>query len=473
MAFELCRYLPWQRPGLWRRLSHDLWRRLSAAGLAALLALHPLLAHARESGRHAVLVVDANTGRTLYQRAADELRHPASLTKLMTLYLLFELIEQGRLSVTSKITFSAHAVSAPPSSLEVEAGTEITVIDAIKALIVKSANDVAIAVAERIAGSEERFAQLMTRKAHELGMKSTEFRNASGLPDSEQVTTARDIMVLALRLYDQFPSYYPLFATRTFTWRGDTYRNHNTLLFRYRGLEGMKTGYIRAAGFNLVAAARRGRKHVLVAYFGGKTSAQRNAAVRAHLDSAFAKASESKTRRPAPADAAQRKSASMGGQTNETAVASASAPAPQPGKLVAGASDIEVARVRPVRAPLRAAMAPLEPDGEASAKADAPPSAHATDADSADELASAPEGSFHVQVGAYQTKGDAERQLAWVRERAGAVLAAHAPHTSQVKRGDKVFFRARYVGFSAQAAADDVCSDLKRLEIDCLVMKAE
>ena len=229
--------------------------------LAAVIALPSLAAPAEAAARHAVLVLDANTGRPLYQKSADAPRHPASLTKLMTLYLLFELIEQGRLTLASKISFSANAVAVQPSKLGVEAGTEITVIDAIKALIVKSANDVAIAVAEHIAGSEEQFAALMTRKAHELGMKATEFRNASGLPDRDQVTTARDMMTLALRLYDQFPEYYPLFATRTFTWGDDTYRNHNRLLFRYKGLDGMKTGYIRASGFNLVASARRGKKY--------------------------------------------------------------------------------------------------------------------------------------------------------------------------------------------------------------------
>src|SRR5262249_54470093 len=151
-----------------------------------------------------------------------------------------------------------------------------------------------------VGGSEGHFAELMNRKARELGMTKTVFRNASGLPDRDQVTTARDMMALALRLNDQFPRLYPLFATRTFTWGGDTYRNHNTLLFRYEGLDGMKTGYTRASGFNLVASVRRGKKHVLAAYFGGKTAALRNAAVRAHLDAGLAKASERKTRTPAP-----------------------------------------------------------------------------------------------------------------------------------------------------------------------------
>ncbi len=162
-----------------------------------------------------MLVIDANSGRILYQTAADEPRYPASLVKLMTLYMVFELIEQGRLNYRTKIRFSANAVAAAPSKLDVAEGTEIDLIDAIKALITKSANDVAVALAEHIASSEERFAQLMTQKARQLGMTATTFRNASGLPDTQQVTTARDMITLALKLHDDFPKHYPLFATRT------------------------------------------------------------------------------------------------------------------------------------------------------------------------------------------------------------------------------------------------------------------
>jgi D-alanyl-D-alanine carboxypeptidase len=453
MTFNICRRLLRRRAGL--------HRRLAAAMLAAVLALQPWLAHAEGDARRAVLVVDANTGRTLYQSGADALRHPASLTKLMTLYILFELIQQGRLTLASRITFSANAAGAPPSGLDVEAGAEITVGDAIKALIVKSANDVAIAVAEHIAGSEAAFAELMNRKAEALGMKSTEFRNASGLPDSEQVTTARDMITLALRLHDHFPRFYPLFATRTFAWGSETYRSHNTLLFRYRGLEGLKTGYIRASGFNLVAAARRGKKHVFVAYFGGKTAALRNAAVRAHLDQGFTKASEAKTRRPVPIAvplAAEKvKGAPVDGEAREEAVAHV--PPLQAAKRASTAENIEIARVRPVRV------------GPSDAKAKATPRAESAPADEDD--APTPKGVFHVQIGAYQTRGEAERQLATVSERAGTVLGDHSAYMSRIKRGDKIFFRARYVGFEAHASATGVCNELKQMEIDCLVMKAE
>jgi D-alanyl-D-alanine carboxypeptidase len=493
------------------------WRRLVAVALAAGIACSPLTHAYASGGRHAVLVVDANTGRVLYQRAADEPRFPASLAKLMTLYLLFEQLAEGRLSLTDKIRFSANAVAQPPSSLDVEVGAEIAVIDAIKALIVKSANDVAVAVAEHIAGSQEKFAELMSRKARDLGMTATVFRNASGLPDAEQVTTARDMITLALRLHDQFPKHYSLFATRTFRWGGETYRNHNTLLFRYAGLEGMKTGYIRASGFNLVASARRGNKHVLAAYFGGKTAALRNAAVRAHLDTGFDKASQKKTRHPGPLLMAQAKAppdtppvdarqavaeavapAPAGPaqiarpEPNAPPIAFAAVPEPQPASRppVAAATGLELMRARPVLAEgampaaEAASRAPADIEDllnqpEAAPPAEAPRSTASEDAAPAARTAavaaaaSAPLDAFQVQVGAYQTQDEAERQLASVRQRAGSVLDARTSHLAQLKRGEIVIFRARYTGFDGRSSADHTCTELKRLKIDCLVMKAE
>jgi len=425
------------------------------AALAAALTLNAALGrvYAEATGRHAVLVIDANTGRVLYERSADELRIPASLVKLMTLYVIFEMIETGQLTYKTRISFSANAVGAAPSKLDVAEGTEIELIDAIKALITKSANDVAVAVAEHISGSEERFAQLLTRKARHLGMSHTQFRNASGLPDDDQVTTARDMVTLALRLQDDFPAHYPLFATRTFTWGGDTFRNHNTLLFNYPGLDGMKTGYTRASGFNLVASVRRGQKHVIAAYFGGTTAALRNAAVRVHLDAALLKASEAKTRRPAALRIAQVKAAP----------ASADVPAPQPAARPPVRAGVEILRVRPVSA--TPAPAPVPPAPAAPPVKRAAPPAILPKA--------AVSGAFHVQIGAFQSQGEAERRLASVRQQAGSLLAARAPFTTEVKLGEKVLYRARYGGFDAQASAAVVCDALKRLSIECLVMKAE
>jgi D-alanyl-D-alanine carboxypeptidase len=437
---------PWHRP----------WRRLGAAVLASSLALHALLgpALAEVTGRHAVLVIDANTGRVLHQSSADARRFPASLVKLMTLYLVFELIESGRLSYRTTIRFSANAAGAAPSRLDVDEGAEISLLDAIKALVTKSANDVAVAIAEHIAGSEERFAQMMTQKARQLGMNATTFRNASGLPDPQQVTTARDMITLALRLHDDFPRHYPLFATRTFTFNGDTFRNHNTLLFSFQGLDGLKTGYIRASGFNLVASVRRGNKHVVAAVFGGSTAAARNAAMRTYLTMGLLKASTTKTRQPEPRPAV----AQAKGHISSVVVPAPKAAAPPP-RAEPPAPGIAMARVRPV--PVQGAAKQPHPGTIESVLEKTQRTAHS------------PTGAFQIQVGAYQSQDEAERRLASVREMATGLLGGRVPVTAVVKQGEKTFYRARYGGFEEQSTAAGVCGELKRLKIDCLVMKAE
>ncbi len=251
------------------------------------------------AARHAALVVDANTGRVLHAQFADEARYPASLAKMMTLYVVFEELQQGRLTPSTRIKVSENAAGTPPSRLDLDAGSEITVGDAVKALITKSANDVAVAVAEHISGTTEKFAALMTQKARSLGMGATVFKNPHGLPDASQVTTARDMVTLALRLNDHFPRYYSLFATRSFAYNGSLYRNHNTLLGRFEGTDGIKTGYTSASGFNLVSSVRRDGKHVVGAIFGGSTAASRNAHMKTLLTRALHNASKEKTRRPA------------------------------------------------------------------------------------------------------------------------------------------------------------------------------
>src|SRR5215472_10902159 len=336
-------------------------RGAGIAGMLAplILAAWPLPPPAHAAGKSAVLVVDANTGRVLHESAADELRHPASLAKMMTLYLAFERIEQGRLSYQTKICISANAAAAAPTKLELAEGEEIVLIDAIKALITKSANDLAVAMAEHIAGREEKFAKLMTQKAHQLGMAATVFRNASGLPDDEQVTTARDMVTLALHLQDDFPQHYALFATRTFTYGGETLHNHNTLLDNFEGTDGIKTGYTRASGFNLVASVHRGRKHVVGAIFGGASAAARNAAMRTFLNLGLIKASNVKTRQPAPLRLAQARSepARQIGpvpaprRVERPALKTASGPPAAPAAIPqpeVRPPAIEIARVRPV-----------------------------------------------------------------------------------------------------------------------------
>jgi D-alanyl-D-alanine carboxypeptidase len=226
------------------------------------------------------IVVDAKTGEVINSAKPDELRHPASLAKIMTLYLLFSELDAGRLKLNSQIRISAEAAAQPPSKLGLKPGQSIEVEDAIKALITRSANDVAVAIAEIIAGDEESFAKLMTRRARGLGMTRTVFRNASGLPDPEQVTTAREMALLSLALQDRFPKYYPYFATRVFHWHGVAIGNHNRLLGSMDGVDGIKTGYTGASGFNLVTNVKRNNRHIVAVVMGGRTGAVRDELMR-------------------------------------------------------------------------------------------------------------------------------------------------------------------------------------------------
>ncbi len=241
---------------------------------------------------YAAMVVDVKSGRTLHAQNEDAPRHPASITKVMTLYLLFEQMEKGQLKLDSELRVSARAAIQAPSKLGLKPGSTIDVEDAIKALVTKSANDVAVVIAENIGGNEDAFADMMTRKARALGMSRTTFTNASGLPDPEQVTTARDLTVLARAIQDRFPRYYPYFSTRLFRYAGGAHRNHNRLLGRVEGVDGIKTGYTRMSGFNLMTSARTDNRHIVAVVMGGRSGPSRDAIVaslvRDNLPRAFA-----------------------------------------------------------------------------------------------------------------------------------------------------------------------------------------
>ncbi len=228
------------------------------------------------SGRDAALIVDGQSGQVLYARNAAAERHPASLTKMMTLYLLFEALKAHQISLATPIRISRHAAAQLKVNLNLSPGMTMSVETAIKAIIVRSANDVAVAVAEAIGGTEGHFAQLMTAKARALGMRDTFYHNASGLPDVLQVTTADDLALLARRLAYDFPQYYPYFATPSFSYHGMTYYTHDNLLGRFKGTDGIKTGYTNASGFNLVSSVVRDGAHVIGVVMGGNTARQRD-----------------------------------------------------------------------------------------------------------------------------------------------------------------------------------------------------
>ena len=238
--------------------------------------------------KKAAIVIDFDTKEVLFEVNANTKNYPASLTKIMTLYILFDQIEKGLLTYDTKLKVSKIASSRSPSKLYLEAGSFIKVEDAIMALIIKSANDVATVVAENISGTEKDFAKLMTRYARNLGMANTTFKNASGLPNRAQLTTARDISILSHALISNFPEEYKLFSKQNFTYNGKTYKTHNKLMLSYEGADGIKTGYIKASGFQLAFSAVRNNKRLVGVIFGGDTGKQRDRSLKIIMDKEFA-----------------------------------------------------------------------------------------------------------------------------------------------------------------------------------------
>jgi len=274
---------------------------LATLALAAALVsacLSPALARRHHRGasvfagvtdpnKDAALIVDGESGRVLYARNADAERHPASLTKMMTLYLLFDALKKGQVTLSTPLTFSAHAASQKPTNMHASPGETMTVDTAIRAIVVRSANDVAVAVAEAIGGTEAHFAELMTAKGRAIGMRDTFFHNASGLPDMLQITTANDLAVLARHLAYDYPQYFHYFSTREFNYRGVHYIGHDNLLGRYDGADGMKTGYTSASGFNLVSSVTRDNTHIIGVVMGGRTARRRDSEMMRLLDNTF------------------------------------------------------------------------------------------------------------------------------------------------------------------------------------------
>ncbi len=239
--------------------------------------------------KKAAIVVDFQTSEVLFEANADTKNYPASLTKIMTLYIVFDYIKKGKLDYQDEMLVSSTAASRSPSKLYLEKGSTIKVRDAVNALIIKSANDVATVVSEKISGSEREFAKLMTKYAKDLGMSSTTFKNASGLPNRAQLTTARDMYKLSYALIKNFPEEYKLFSQTSFKWKGKVYKTHNKLMLKYDGADGIKTGYIKASGFQLAFSAVRKNKRVIGIYFGGDTGKQRNDRLKFYMDTAFNK----------------------------------------------------------------------------------------------------------------------------------------------------------------------------------------
>ena len=294
------------------------------------------------------IIVDGNSGATLSGNNPDASRHPASLTKIMTLYLLFERLDAGKMKLDTEMDVSEHASEQAPTKLGLRPGQSIAVEDAIKGLVTRSANDAAVVIAEAIAGDEGDFAKLMTRKARTLGMTKTVYRNASGLPDDEQVTTARDQATLGRAIQERFPRYYRYFSTTAFNYHGHSIRNHNKLLGNVEGVDGIKTGYTRASGFNLVTSMRRGNRHLVGVVLGGRSGGSRDTIMRGLLAENLEKAATKRT----VAVIAERNSSDANADVAEADAAS------RPTQTVQAQGAVQVASVEPAAAPAARSTAP-------------------------------------------------------------------------------------------------------------------
>jgi D-alanyl-D-alanine carboxypeptidase len=503
-------------------------RRLAASALAiaalvsASLALSTTEADARKrrggyAPPYASIVVDVKTGQVLQGTNADAPRFPASVTKVMTLYLLFEQIERGRFQLDTPLKVSSYAAGRPPSKIGFDPGETIEVEDAIKALVTKSANDVAVVVAEAISGDEESFGELMTRKARALGMSRTTFRNASGLPDSEQVTTARDLATLGRAMNDRFPKYWHYFQTRNFEFAGRNYRNHNRLLGRVEGVDGIKTGFTRASGFNLLTSARDGNRHLMAVVLGGRSGrirdAQMASLVESHLPRAYAGRRtapviaearvEEPAQRVAVLEAPQRQPevrAETPARPAQPPVVVTQAPERRPVVVAAAPAQPKPAeRLTVAQAPERVAAAPATQPVAAFAAAQPQPARPqmrwATGAQPVAATRNAPgrqaqlqtaqadpvttastttrpvSTGFVVQLGASDSEAKARAILDSAKVKNRAVLADASAFTEKVQKGDATLYRARFGGFDDSKDANSACGALKKSGFNCFVQR--
>jgi D-alanyl-D-alanine carboxypeptidase len=358
---------------------------------------------------YAELVVDANTGTILFEKNAEQTRHPASLTKMMTLYLLFEALEKKEVSMSTLLPVSAKAAGQPPTNIFLDDGDQVPVRTAIEALIIRSANDVAMVVAEALGNSQDGFALMMNKKARELGMSRTRFYNPSGLPDDRQVTTAMDMAKLGIALRRDFPEHYHYFSQDDFSFNGRTYTTHNRLLGRYPGADGIKTGYIRASGFNLVTSVERGRTRLVGVVLGGRTGAARDQEMMDILDQTFMNLANKPQGRSIPV--------------------TPSAPKPKA----------------------------VEPKTPETAPVEAPPAESAVE-------------SWGIQVGAYLDQTQAQTALNAAESLAKAPLADAVIEISTIDRAGQTYYRARLLNLS-NADAREACNLLTRENRSCMMVR--
>lgn len=412
---------------------------------------------------NARIAVDANTGEVLVARGSLTQWHPASLTKLMTLYLLFEAIDDGKTKWSDTITVSRHAARQPPSRLGVGQGGRILVRDAVQALAVKSANDIAVAVAEHVSGSESKFVQRMNQTAKRLGLSRTTFRNPHGLHHSQQVTTARDMAMLAVIMMRDYPQYYRYFSQTRFRYGKRIYTNTNRMLGNYPGMDGLKTGYIFKAGFNLAASAQQGTRRVVAVVMGANSTAQRTLIMRSVLNQAFERLQSSGRKQITTA-------------LSVRLLAPPIIPRPRPGTPGAGVI-VAQATSEPAASSMAAAVTappmPPAPPERIVASVPVPPPAPGTEMEDIGSSSGADDSGsgFSVQVGAYLSKQEAQRHLVSVISTLPEKLGRFDPHVTHYRnRNSRVLYRARLVGFDTREDAARTCDWLKNQSTDCLIV---
>jgi D-alanyl-D-alanine carboxypeptidase len=400
-------------------------------------------------GRDAYIILDATSGRELSSDQPDQLRHPASLTKLMTIYLTFSALDSGRLSLGDGLPVSINALNAPPTKMGLPPGGTVSVRDATMALVTRSANDAAVVLAEALGGDEPSFAQMMTSKARQLGMSQTVFRNASGLPNREQVTTARDMARLAFALMRDFPHYYPVFSVQSWPYRGRSLENHNRMLGSYEGADGLKTGYTNASGFNLVMSAMRDNRRLIGVVMGGDSAGQRDRMMAMLMDQGFASAAT--MRLSAWTNIRKPPSARYTSANFDPSLI-----IPESTPRLATASTAPLAGFMAAAPP----PAPQPPATQRVASLAVPPPAEGSVAPNGPPI-----GSWVIQVGSFNDPQAAQLAL----ERASSTLVDMRSVTAavdEVQMANKTFHRARLTNLS-QAQAVDGCKRLEKKKIYC------
>jgi D-alanyl-D-alanine carboxypeptidase len=466
--------------------------------LVAAISLSVLVASPAYAGaRPASIVIDVRTGEVMTSEDPDGLRYPASLTKMMTLYMVFDALESGRISLNSRVPVSRHAAAQAPSKLGVRAGQTFTVEQGILALVTRSANDCATAFAEFLGGTEPRFGKMMTSKARALGMNRTVYYNANGLPDPRQVTTARDQARLGIALRKHFPEYYGYFSTRSFKYGRQVIGNHNRLLGKVQGVDGIKTGYTRAAGFNLVTSAQVNGRSVVGVVLGGTSGSQRDAKMRRLIEAYLPQAS----RRGGDADAlvaaakpkkqvfetAYAEPAKASDAAMEVASVSSDLDLPHKGPVPEARYDadeqvadaqttntVPVIRTKTIKISKTTKVASLE----AAPSEDVPVVAETEETtrsvskvEKVDNVTTASTETaskgWVIQVGAAPGKEQAMNLLQKAQDKGGKVLRSATPFTVAFSKGNEQLFRARFGGFADQDAAVRACKVLKKKGVSC------